>query len=124
MELYMKKITIILSSLSLAVMLGSCVSPIGLTSSSTPLQGKIIEENLGASEGSHGSVAVLGLYSIGRPDIDIAIDEAVKKKGGDALINVRLYESTSYFVLFSYTKVIVKGDVVRFSSAPLKGKGR
>jgi hypothetical protein len=124
MELYMKKIIIILSSLSLAVLLGSCVSPIGLTSSSTPLQGKIIEENLGASEGGHGSVAVLGLYSIGRPDIDIAIDEAVKKKGGDALINVRLYESTSYFVLFSYTKVIVKGEVIRFSSAPQKGKGR
>ena len=120
----MKKIIIILSSLSLAVLLGSCVSPIGLTSSSTPLQGKIIEENLGASEGSHGSVAVLGLYSIGRPDIVIAIDEAVKKKGGDALINVRLYESTSYFVLFSYTKVIVKGEVIRFSSASLKGKRR
>lgn len=120
----MKKIILILLSLFLAALLGSCVSPVGLTSSSTPLQGKIIEENLGASEGSHGSVAVLGLYSIGRPDIDIAIDEAVKKKGGDALINVRLYESTSYFLLFSYTKVIVKGDVIRFSSAPLKGKGR
>lgn len=120
----MKKIVIILSSLSLAALLSGCVSPIGLTSSSTPLQGKIIEENLGASEGSHGSVAVLGLYSIGRPDIDIAIDNAVKKKGGDALINVRLYESTSYFVLFSYTKVIVKGDVVRFSAAAVPPKGR
>ena len=122
----MKKIIIIISALSLAAMLSGCVSPIGLTSSITPLQCKIIEENLGASEGSHGSISVLGLYSIGRPDIDIAIDNAVKKKGGDALINVRLYESTSYFILFSYTKVIVKGDVIRFSAAPVppKGKGR
>lgn len=85
-----------------------------MTSSSTPIQGKKIAENLGKAEGSDGSFSVFNLFSIGRPDIDKAIDEAVKSKDGDALINVRMYEKTYFLILVTYTQVIVTGDVVKF----------
>ena len=60
----------------------------------------------------------------------------LKQVGGDALINVRWYERTYFFVLFSLHRVYVQGDVVRFvkkeplapkpgtePAAPGKGRG-
>lgn len=88
-----------------------------MTASSTPLHNKVIVENLGQSEGSDWSWSLLGLWSIGRPDIDKAINEAIASKNGDALINVRWYEKHYYFVLFSVNKVIVTGQVIK--TAPI-----
>ncbi len=44
----------------------------------------------------------LGLWMIGRPDIGEAIDEALRKRQGTALVNVRCYETYRWFVLFSH----------------------
>ena len=121
MNIKLKAVFVIIS-VSLGAV--SCVTPLGLTASSTPLVNREIVENLGPSEGRDGSVAVLGLYSIGRPDIDSAIEDALKRKGGQALINVRLYERNLYLLLFTYTEVIVKGDVVRLSGFKREVKGR
>jgi len=96
------------------------VTPVGLTSSTTPVQGRVIAENLGPSEGSDGCFSVMSLFSIGRPDIDQAIQEAVGKKKGDALINVRIYEKTIFMLLVTYTEVIVRGDVIRFAKEEVK----
>lgn len=109
----MKKI-ISLFVIPFALLFGSCVTPIGMTSSSTPIHGKKIVKNLGRAEGNSGTFSVLSLFSIGRPDIDKAIEEAVKSKGGDGLINVRMYEKTYFFLVVTYTEVIVSGDVVKF----------
>ena len=109
-------------SIALVFSLNSCITPRGMTSSSTPLQGKKITENLGKAEGSSGSISILSLYSIGRPDIDIAIEEAVKSKNGDALINVRMYEKTWFFLLVTYSKVIVEGEVIKFEDQSPKSE--
>lgn len=102
--------------IALACTFYACVTPMGMTSSSTPLEGKKVASNLGKAEGRDSAWSVLGLWSIGRPDIDKAIEEAVKSKNGDAIINVRWYEKTYYFVFASYTELIVYGDVIKFEA--------
>ena len=92
----------------------------GMTSSSTPLHNRVIVENLGQAEGSDWSWSLLGLWSVGMPDMDKAINKAIASKNGDALINVRWYEKHYYFVLFSVTKVIVTGQVTK--TAPFETK--
>ncbi len=116
----MKKIIPIIFVMILITVLISCVTPMGMTSSSTPLYNKTITENLGQAEGSNWSWSLLGLWSIGRPDMDKAINNAIASKNGDALINVRWYEKHYYFVLFSITKVIVTGQVVKTSPVEIK----
>ncbi|MGL4368424.1 MAG: hypothetical protein ACRCUT_01935 [Spirochaetota bacterium] len=120
----MKKTIILILTFAGSVLLSSCTTaPICATSSVIPLQGKSVEENMGKTSGTDSAYSILGLYMIGRPDIDTAIDNALRKKGGDTLINVRCYQTDSYFFLFSITKVTVEGEAVKFASeAPAKGK--
>ena len=93
----------------------SCITaPVCLTSSTTPIQEKAVMQNLGKTEGTSSTWSVLGLWMIGRPDIGAAIDEAVQKKDGDALINVRCYETFRWYLLFSTTTVRVEGEAVKF----------
>ena len=91
-----------------------CVTPGGITSSSTPIQNREYEV-LGKEKGkSNYSGAIFGLWTIGTPDLNVAIKDAVKKKNGDAMINVQWYERTYYFVLFSLHRVYVVGDIIKF----------
>ncbi|MBN1495159.1 MAG: hypothetical protein JXA07_00220 [Spirochaetes bacterium] len=97
-----------------------CITtPVGLTSSSTPVQEKKIIENYGPVQGSDRVWSVFGLWMIGRPDIDRAIQDALKQKGGDALINVTCYEKSAWFFFVSSHRVIVQGEAIRFE----KGSG-
>lgn len=116
------RIYIFALSIALLISLSSCITPRGMTSSSTPLQGKKIAENLGKAKGCYGSISILSLYSIGRPDIDEAIIDAVNSKGGDALINVRMYEKTWFFLLVTYSEVIVEGEVIKFEDQSPKSE--
>jgi hypothetical protein len=107
-------------------LLSACItSPICATSSVTPMQNKVITENLGPVSGEDSTYSVLGIYMISRPDIDKAIASALKSKDADTLINVRCYETTSYFVLFSKSTIRVEGEAVKTSidiKEPVKGK--
>lgn len=98
----------------------SCITaPRGMTSSTTPVAGREYQV-LGKAEGSAGSLSSVHLvlrqfgWTINRPDIDEAIQNALKAKNGDALINVRWYEKNYYFILFTYTSVVVTGNVIKF----------
>ena len=120
----MKKILVIITLCAAAAFTTACsTAPICATSSVTPLQGKTVAENLGKTAGSDSAFSILGLYMVGRPDLDTAIGRAVAAKGGDTLINVRCYETSSYFLFFSITKVTVEGEAVKFAAeSAAKGK--
>jgi|SRR5208337_2900408 len=91
----------------------SCITtPVTVTSSTTPMHDKKISSNYGRVQGSHRVWSVFGLWMVGRPDIDIAIQEALKKNGGDALINVTCYETTAWFFFVSSHTVVVEGEAV------------
>ncbi len=102
--------------------IGCSTSPICVTDSVTPLQGKTITEKLGQCSGSDTAWSFLGLYMFGRPDIDEAIKEAVASKGADTIINVRCYEKWGYFLFFSTSTVIVEGEAVKLGSPETEKK--
>jgi len=129
-EILMKTKTIIaICAIAISAALSGCsTTPISMAASNTPLQGIQVKENLGKTEGTNSAVSVLGLFMIGHPDLEIALKAAIKAKEGDALINIRCYESYKYFLIFSLTTVIVEGEAVKFADiaetpAP-KGKTR
>ncbi len=94
----------------------SCITtPVTVTSSTTPVHDKKLTANYGKVQGSHRAWSVFGLWMVGRPDIDIAIQEALKKNGGDALINVTCYETTAWFFFVSSHTVTVEGEAVEFA---------
>ena len=91
----------------------SCITtPVTVTSSTTPMHDKKISSNYGRVQGSDRAWSVFGLWMVGRPDIDIAIQDALKKKGGDALINVTCYETAAWFFFVSSHTVVVEGEAV------------
>ena len=111
-----------------AALMSACVSPMGMTSSTTPLEGKTYE-TLGKGSGSSSAFSVLGLWQVNRTDIDEAIREASRQKGGDALINVTWQERTFWFILIGWHRLEVKGEVIRFiekeeAKKPAKRRGR
>jgi hypothetical protein len=123
----MKTKIIIIAGCATLSLLSACItSPICATSSVTPIQNRVITENMGAVSGEDSTYSVLGIYMISRPDIDKAIAAALKSKDADTLINVRCYETTKYFVLFSKSTIRVEGEAVKLASSevkePVKGK--
>lgn len=122
----MKHIYVAAVLTALTVTLSSCstTSPVCMTSSVTPMSGKTVEENLGRCQGSDTAYSFLGLFMLGRPELDSAISMALGKNGGDTLINVRCYETSRYFLLFSTTTVTVEGDAVKFTDSDAEVKGK
>ncbi|HPS57067.1 MAG TPA: hypothetical protein PK514_03085 [Spirochaetota bacterium] len=125
----MKRVIFYLAAINAVLILNGCVtSPVCVTSSLTPLQGKTVTENLGECKGSDTAYSILGIYMIGRPDINLAIQEALDSKKGDTMINVRCYETYGYFLFFGTTTVTVEGDAVKFAEPAVaddkKGKGK
>ena len=98
------------------ILTGCVTTPVCITSSNTPMVGKTVKENLGTTRGSDSAISILGLWMPGRPDTGAAIDEAIKEKNADAIINLQCYQKRSYYVLFSLTTVIVEGDAVKTAS--------
>ena len=125
----MKKFFLFIMAITLCIMLNGCVtSPVCVTSTLTPLQGRTVTENLGRCSGSDTAWSILGIYMIGRPDINLAIKAALDSKKGDTMINVRCYETYGYFLFFSTTTVTVEGDAIKFAEPAVagdkKGKGK
>jgi len=121
------KIKLVIFIAFAAIVCSSCsTTPISYTSSVTPMEGKRIIENLGKTEGEDSAYSILGIYMLGRPDLDLALRSAIEKAGGDTLINVSCYETYSWFIFFSITTVRVEGEAVRFipDSANEKSKGQ
>jgi len=112
----MRKTFLITVMVSSILIFSSCITtPVCVTSSITPMDGKVISENLGRAEGADTAFSVLGLYMIGRPDIELAIKDALSSKNADTMINVSCYERYIWCLLFSATTVKVEGEAVRLT---------
>ncbi len=129
MTIRMKILPVTVLSAALLLVTACSTSPICLTPSTTPLQGKVVEKKLGKAEGTDSAFSFLGLWMWGRPDIERALKEAVAQKGGDALIDVHCYETYRWFVLFGVTTFRIEGEAVKLGTPPadtgiIKGKGK
>ncbi|HSV97737.1 MAG TPA: hypothetical protein VLM75_12515 [Spirochaetota bacterium] len=98
-----------------ALLFTSCAStPVSKLESTVPIGENTKYENLGWSGGSSSTWSFLGLWMRGRPDVDRAFAEAIRKKNGDAMVGVTCRERTLWFILFSITTVSVQGEVIKF----------
>jgi len=89
-----------------------CVSaPGGLAASTTPVTPGAYKV-LGHATGSSNYVSVLTIFPLGHPDYDSAIQDAVKKFNGNALVNVRSYSTVTFLYIVSITSLTVEGDVI------------
>jgi hypothetical protein len=116
MRSVMKYFSIITCSLVLAALTACSTTPVCLTASTTPLTGKVVAENLGLTEGTDGAWSILMIMP-SQPDLDVAIKEALRRKGADALINVRCYETSWTAILFGKSTVRVVGEAVKLAPA-------
>lgn len=117
-EVKMKKL---LLAAALLPLIGCATIPQGSAPSSSPLinqRGEDLKyEVIGTSSASSGSFSLFGFIPFGRADIDEAISDAIKSRGGDNIINLSYNVESVYYLFFGITTSIkVEGDVIKYKS--------
>ena len=108
------KLLAIGSDCSLFIVSGCAHYPAGIAPSTIPIDGKEYDI-LGPAEGADSRVSLLGILPIsGSNDTRQAVAKAIKKSGGDALINVTVESVVRYWILWSNEKTLVYGDGIKF----------
>jgi hypothetical protein len=98
----------------LALSLAACSTPGAIAPSTIPVPGKYVQ--LGGAEEASSCGLMLLVVPVKRPQpVADLIDDMIKNKGGDALIEVSSQSYFSTFLLFTHTCVEVRGKVVKFS---------
>lgn len=93
---------------------GCAMRPGGIAASNTPLDGRSYTV-LGPVSDTDSRVYLLGFIPVsGANTIRDAIDHAIAKRRGDAMINVTVESYTQYWIVFSRYITRVEGDVIRF----------
>lgn len=106
--------TLICTGLMIAILSGCAMMPGGVAASSTPINGRQYTQ-LGPAKETDSRFYLLGLIPLtGANTIRDAIDDAVKSRSGDALINVTVESYSQWWILFSRYTTRVEGDVIRF----------
>ena len=97
---------------SLGIVTKASANPAGLLQSAQEF------EELGFAEGSACRHFVLGIIPFGNSTMEEAVNNALEKTGGDALINVTTSSSLYGFIpiyhVYAYTFTEVKGTAIQF----------
>jgi hypothetical protein len=98
---------------NLGIVTKSSADPLKLIKSSQTF------EEIGPSKGKACRYFLLAIFPWGASDMEKAIDDALAKSGGDALVNVsvtsNLYSFIPIYNFFSYTCTTVQGIAIKFS---------
>jgi len=99
----------------LAALTTSCVHfPGGIAPSTTPIEGRKYKV-LGKTTGTDSHVKVLWIFPVsGSNSVRTAIENAIEKKGGDALIEVTIDFYSQWWILFSTYTITAEGYVIKF----------
>ncbi len=120
--LLVKCLLLLLSVLFLAGCSSTGTLGIVTKSSADPL--KLIKssqnfEEIGPAKGGACRYFLLAIIPWGASDMEKAVDDALAKSGGDALVNVSVTSSLYGFIplynVFSYTCTTVQGIAIKFS---------
>ncbi len=110
----MKKSAAILGLALVATLLAGCVTrPVSVSQSTWPTEHKDYSI-LGKTMGTATSVYLLGFIplTVSRNPAREALDDAMNRKGGDALLDVAMDQSLQYYILFSIHKTKVHGTCI------------
>ena len=98
---------------NLGIVTKSSADPLKLIKSSQTF------EEIGPSKGKACRYFLLAIFPWGASDMEKAVDDALAKSGGDALVNVsvtsNLYSFIPIYNFFSYTCTTVQGIAIKFS---------
>jgi len=72
-------------------------------------------EELGEAEGMSSSFTLFWFFPV-TPEVNIneAVDDAVKSKGGDNLIEAVFYRENKVYIIGTVTNIYAKGKVIRY----------
>ena len=105
------------SSGNLGMIVKSTADPAALLANKTSFR------EIGPADGEACRFFMLAILPFGKSDVATAVDEALTKSGGDALLNVSVSSSLYGFVpiynIFTYTCTNVKGIAVKFEPKKL-----
>ncbi len=107
------------------LLLGGCASVgnLGMVTKSMGDPGSLLRnaqtyKELGPAEGEACRFFILAVIPFGDSTFSSAVDEALQRSGGDALLNVTVSSSLYGFIpiynVFSYTCTNVKGVAIKF----------
>ena len=101
--------------LILGVIVAACAhAPGGIAASTTPIEGREYT-TLGRAVETDSIIYILGLIpASGVNHTSDAINEAIRKHGGDAMINVTVESYSQWWILFTRIVTRVEGNVIRF----------
>lgn len=98
----------------IAFLATACTTPGAVAPSTMPVTGKHVE--LGPAEESSSCGYIILFIPIKNPNpVSTIIEDMIKGRGGDALIEVSSSSSTTSFLLFTSNCVEVRGKVVNFT---------
>lgn len=110
----LKSLTTVVFLLLLLVIAGCAHMPGGIAPSSTPLQGRKYVD-LGATTGTDSVIYLFGLIPLtGSNTTPKALDNAIKSRNGDAMINVTVESYSQWFFIITRTVTTVHGHVIKF----------
>lgn len=105
------------SSGSLGMVVKSTADPGALLSNRTSFR------EIGPADGEACRFFILAVLPFGKSDFSAAVEEALSKSGGDALLNVTVSSSLYGFIpiynIFTYNCTNVKGIAVKFEEKKL-----
>jgi len=104
------------AGLALAALVGCMRTPGGIAESTTPVEGRAYKV-IGEASGAVTQYHILGIIPTGEGvRLKAAVEDAKKKAGADALIDVTVDSYQKYFVLFSTTTTEVHGKAIQFTN--------
>ncbi len=108
---------LILVSCIAITMCGCACIPGGIAASTEPINGRKYL-NLGRVSDTDSKVMLFGIIPVsGSNSIRDAVDAALRKRGGDAMIGVTVESYTQFWILFTRRVTLIEGDVIKFQTA-------
>jgi len=109
-----QRILITISLLCLTLSAAACNTPGAIAPSTIPVSGKYVV--LGGIEESTSCGAMILVIPVKQPKpLAALIDDLIKEKGGDALIEVSSSSSFGTGLVYTQSCITVRGKVVKFS---------
>lgn len=62
------------------------------------------------------SSPILLFIALGQPNFEKAVNQAITKGGGDALINAKVTNISQWYILFGVNKIVIDADVININN--------
>jgi hypothetical protein len=105
---------VLLPLIAISLLAGCIHAPGGIAPSNVPLEGRSYRE-VGVTKATDSAIRLFGILPVsGSNSIRAALDAAIRREGGDALINITVESYVQNFIIFVRFVTAVHGTAIRF----------